>query len=330
MSIVTEADIKVFERDGVVCLRNVLSAKDASDLAASIDRLAAQVDTTPTGYNLEALGDLAYSDAESAPGGNAKQYDLDLMAGFLRYEGDRRLIDDVPENAPKGGYYLDTGCWRRDGLVAKLALKSLLPEIAADLLQSETIAFYDDQMFVKKPGTRQRTAFHQDYPFFHIEGTMGCVFWIPVDPVTKENGAMSYVRGSHKWDKNYGSSMFISHAPMPGSLGDRVPDIEAYPHRYDLVSFDVEPGDLVIHHFHTLHGAGGNRTIDRNRRVMSLRYVGDDMRYKFRPGAAKQPHHHHDLKDGDHLFCDDFPQVWPRSIAKTRPIKQEPVVLPHL
>lgn len=305
-----------FKRDGVVCLRGVLDSDNVRSLAAAIDRLYENVGATPTGYDLETLGDLAYSDAEGASVGMAKQYDLDLMAGFLRYEGDRRLTDDVPEHAPSGSFRLDTGCWRREESIERLALHSTLPAIAAQLLDSETIAFFDDQMFVKKPGTRQRTAFHQDYPFFHIEGTQGCVFWIPVDPVTTSNGAMSYVKGSHLWTNEFGSSMFVSHTPMPGSIGERVPDVEADPSAYPLISFDVEPGDVIVHHFKTLHGAGGNRTFSSDRRVMSLRYVGDDMRHKFRPGAARQPHHRHTLKDGDRIFCDDFPQVWPRQSAR--------------
>jgi len=39
--------------------------------------------------------------------------------------------------------------------------------LAADLLRSQKVAYYDDQVFVKRPNTRQRTAWHQDYPFFH-------------------------------------------------------------------------------------------------------------------------------------------------------------------
>ena len=312
MTLINSQDQKNFERDGVVCLRSIIPKESISHLASAINQLFDDVGLTPTGYDLESLGDIAYSDSEdTASAGMAKQYDLDLMAGMLQYEGDRRLIDKVPDKSPKGSYRIDTGCWRRNNAVATLALSSVLPEIAADLLQSQSIAFFDDQMFVKTPGTRQRTAFHQDYPFFHIEGMQGCVFWIPVDAASSKNGAMSYVRGSHKWEEDFGSSMFVSHTPMPGSTGARIPDIEANPEAFDLVSFDVWPGDVVVHHFRTLHGAGGNRTIDNNRRVMSLRYVGDDMRYKFRPGAARQPHHYHDLRDGDLLFCDDFPQVWP-------------------
>ena len=276
--------------------------------------LTRHIGKTPTGYDFENLGDVAYSDAEQINYGHAKQYNLELLAGYLRYEGDRRLTDNVSATGPKGAFQVDTGCWRREHSVARIGLSQRLGSIAGQLLGAQTIAYYDDQMFVKRPGTRQRTAFHQDYPFFHLEGNQGCVFWVPVDPVNTRNGGMSYVRGSHKSSVEYAVSMFISHTKLPGSFGEQVPDIEANPDQYDLISFDVEPGDVVIHHFKTLHGSGGNRTLNRQRRAMSYRYVGEQMRFKNKMGAPHQPHHTHTLQDGDPLWCADFPIIWQRDL----------------
>ena len=39
----------------------------------------------------------------------------------------------------------------------------------------------------------------------------------------------------------------------------------------------------------------------------SLRYCGDDIRFKFRAYAPAQAHFHHTLKDGDPLDCAQFP-----------------------
>lgn len=308
----TEDEHRTFEEDGVVCLRGALEADAVGELAEAIDALIPNVGRTSTGYDLERLGDEAYSDQDKVDVGMAKQYDADLFAGFLRYEGDRRIVDAVEAGAPKGQFLLDSGNWTRNAAIKRLALHSHLPELAAGLMGASKVAFYDDQMFVKTPGTQQRTAFHQDYPFFNVEGFMGCVFWMPVDPVDEANGSLSYVRGSHRWQTEYASSMFVSHTPMPGSSGERVPDVEADPDAYDLVRFDTEPGDVVVHHFRTLHGAGGNRTATRSRRVMSMRYIGEDMRYKWKPGAPRPPYHSYQKTDGDEVWCDDFPVVWPR------------------
>jgi ectoine hydroxylase-related dioxygenase (phytanoyl-CoA dioxygenase family) len=314
----TNEEVETFRANGVVCLRGALDEGQVAALTQAIDALVPNVGHTPTGYDLERLGDEAYSQVERVDVGMAKQYDADLMSGFLRYEGDRRITDEVEAGAPKGRFLLDSGNWTRNEAIRDLALDSHLPSLAARLMASRTVAFYDDQMFVKTPGTRQRTAFHQDYPFFNLEGFMGCVFWMPVDAVDERNGALSYVRGSHLWEADYASSMFVSHTPMPGSTGERVPDVEADPDAFDLVRFETEPGDVIVHHFRTLHGAGGNRTADRTRRVMSMRYVGEDMRYKWKAGAPRPPYHSYQKADGDEVPCRDFPLVWPRPFEGAR------------
>ena len=313
----TSEEIENFQRDGVVCLRNAIGPETIKRFEKAIDRLAQKSQLSAAGYDLENLGDVAFSDAERIDYGHAKQYDLELLAGWLRYEDNPRAIETLPRDAPRGEFLLDTGCWKRDDELAKLATSQDMGQLSAQLLGSNNINFFDDQMFVKKPGTKQKTEWHQDYPFFHIDGDQGLVAWIPVDPVTQKNGGMRYVRGSHKWNTNYGASLFISRTLMPGAPGELVPDIDASPDQFDIVSFDTEPGDILIHHFKTLHGARGNLTCTKNRRAMSLRYVGDDVTYQIRPGAPFPPHLTCILNDGDPITCADFPMIY-RSISNTK------------
>ena len=171
--------------------------------------------------------------------------------------------------------------------------------------------FLGDQIFVKEPQTREKTAFHQDASYFEIEGDQCCVFWIPVDPVTKRNGGMEYVRGSHR-GRLYAPNVFVSRTRLPGSEGELLPDIEANPANYDIVSFDVEPGDMLVHNYKTIHGAGGNLSRYQVRRAASLRYCGDDIRFRTRPGAPVQLHHTGRLEDGSPLGGPDYPEVWCR------------------
>jgi ectoine hydroxylase-related dioxygenase (phytanoyl-CoA dioxygenase family) len=180
------------------------------------------------------------------------------------------------------------------------------------LLGGEKINFLGDQIFVKEPGTAARTAFHQDATYFEIEGDQCCVLWIPVDPVTVESGAMQYWRGSHKSGTLYAPNVFVSQAQLPGAQGVALPDIEGNMDKYDLVHFDVEPGDIIVHHYRTVHGAGGNLSRYQVRRAASLRYCGDDIRFQTRPWAPKQLHHTTRLNDGEPLSGPDFPVVWRR------------------
>jgi ectoine hydroxylase-related dioxygenase (phytanoyl-CoA dioxygenase family) len=136
--------------------------------------------------------------------------------------------------------------------------------------------------------------------------------WIPVDPVTAASGGMKYWRGSHRRKEIYAPNVFVSQTPLPGSEGELLPDIDGHPDDYDIIHFDVEPGDILVHHYRTVHGTGGNLSRYQVRRAASLRYCGDDIRFKSRPWAPRQLHHTNRLQDGDPLSGPDFPIVWTR------------------
>jgi ectoine hydroxylase-related dioxygenase (phytanoyl-CoA dioxygenase family) len=208
---------------------------------------------------------------------------------YVKSSGKPLLLDKT-ENA-KGSFLLDTGVAARLREFRQFSLGDAAPEIAAALLDSDKINFFGDQIFVKEPGTRERTAFHQDATYFEIEGEKCCVLWIPVDPVTLESGTILYVRGSHRDGKLYQPNVFIAQTSLPGAEGEPLPDIEGHMEDYDIIHFDVEPGDVIVHHYRTIHGAGGDHSRYQVRRAASLRYCGDDIRFKTRPWAPRQLHH---------------------------------------
>jgi ectoine hydroxylase-related dioxygenase (phytanoyl-CoA dioxygenase family) len=203
--------------------------------------------------------------------------------------------------------------WRIDADFDRFARRSRLPEIAATLLASERVWLYEDSVLVKEPGAPFRTEFHTDASYFHVAGTQACTFWVPLDPAGPDTGAVQYVRGSHRWEGDFRPNLFSIPDPIPGTEGSLVPDVLADPElAARLVSFEVEPGDVVVHHYRTVHGAPANRSSSRRRRAISVRYCGDDIRYRLRPGVPRKPHHHL-VHDGDELGGADCPQVWPAS-----------------
>jgi ectoine hydroxylase-related dioxygenase (phytanoyl-CoA dioxygenase family) len=71
----------------------------------------------------------------------------------------------------------------------------------------------------------------------------------------------------------------------------------------------MQPGDAVLFDYRCVHGARGNPGGAR-RRVLSLRFVGDDARYVERPGRTSPPFPGHDMQAGQRLREDWFPTVW--------------------
>ena len=67
----------------------------------------------------------------------------------------------------------------------------------------------------------------------------------------------------------------------------RLPDIEAHRDDYEIVSFAVEPGDVVAFHPAMLHGGAATRP-GKQRHTLSLRYFGEDARVAWRPGDTME------------------------------------------
>jgi ectoine hydroxylase-related dioxygenase (phytanoyl-CoA dioxygenase family) len=270
---------------------------------------------SPSGYDLSALTKAFEGDDWRALKAESDgQHDVAGIMEYIKSSGKPLLVDNT--EAAKGSFLLDSGIAARLRDFRRFCIAGAVPEIAGALLDSDKVNFFGDQIFVKEPQTRERTAFHQDATYFEIEGDQCCVMWIPVDPVTLEGGVMQYVRGSHRDGKLYQPNVFVSQTPLPGAEGEPLPDIEGHMQDHDIVHFDVEPGDVIVHHYRTIHGAGGNHTRYQVRRAASLRYCGDDIRFCTRPWAPRQLHHTRRLKDGEPLGGPDFPVVWTRRHAQ--------------
>jgi len=256
-------EIETFWADGVVCLRGVLPASWIERLAVAVEEVLAAGDGT----------------------------DLSAMASSIDAGGGPVLRDPAhaSPSAPRGRFFAGTDHWRRHATFRAFALESPLPRVVAALLRSRQVALYEDSLLVKEPGTVERTAFHQDMAYFHVSGSQVCTTWCPLDQVSAETGAVQYVVGSHRLTQEFQPNLFVSTMAIPGTAGEAVPDVEADPERYPLVSFETAPGDVVVHHARTIHGAPGNASATRRRRAVSVRYVGDDARFLHRPGAPLKP-----------------------------------------
>jgi len=284
---ITEKEIETFEKDGVVFLADALAHEWVQRCRLGIEEISANFSEGVSDLNLSAR-----ADEMAAVGGSV-------------------LRDGGLPTGQRGRFFVTVGCWKRSTHIRDFIFDSPLPELVAKLFRTDKINLYDDQILVKEPGAAERTAFHQDQPYFHIQGTQVCAVWVPVDVVTRESGSMGYVRGSHKWGKTFKPNIFIAQRSSPGLSGEDMPDIEASPEQFDIAYHDAKPGDVIVHHYQTLHGANGN-TANRTRRALSARYCGADARYLFRDSAPPQPHHQHELKDGDPMDSEQFPQLWPR------------------
>jgi ectoine hydroxylase-related dioxygenase (phytanoyl-CoA dioxygenase family) len=183
----------------------------------------------------------------------------------------------VASSASDPGFFIEDFCnWSHIDAYRRFIFESPLAEAAAQLMRSRTVRLYHDHMLTKEPGTLQRTPWHQDQPYYNIEGRQNVSFWIPVDPVSRES-TLEFVAGSHRGPWLMPRSFMTSEAKWfpEGSLAD-LPAIEADRASYPIIGWALQPGDLVAFQMLTLHASSGVEP-GRRRRVFSLRVTGDDV-----------------------------------------------------
>ncbi|WP_170426872.1 phytanoyl-CoA dioxygenase family protein [Ruegeria arenilitoris] len=211
------------------------------------------------------------------------------------------------ENKKEGetGRFFDDYCnWSRIEQFRTVIQDSPAAEVAADLMQSDTVQMFHDHVLVKEPGTSMATPWHQDGPYYFVEGQQTISFWSPLDPVTQ--ATLRCVAGSHRWEKEVLPTRWVSEEGFFPDEGQYIPVPDPDAEGMRVVEFEMEPGDAVAFNYRTLHGARGNQSYSR-RRAFSLRLVGDDARYVERPGRTSPPFPGHDMEPGQRLREDWFP-----------------------
>jgi ectoine hydroxylase-related dioxygenase (phytanoyl-CoA dioxygenase family) len=206
---------------------------------------------------------------------------------------ERAKIASRPDDP--GRFFEDFCNWQRIGAFERFVRDTPVALAAQRLMQSRSVRLYHDHVLVKEPGTRQRTPWHQDQPYYNIDGLQNISFWIPVDPVPRSH-TLEFVAGSHRGPWLMPRTFMDNQAKWfpEGSLQD-LPDIEANRSAFPILGWDVQPGDLVCFHMLALHAAGGFEGPGR-RRVFSVRFMGDDARHAPRnwktspefPGLAQE------------------------------------------
>lgn len=208
------------------------------------------------------------------------------------------------------GLFFDDYCnWSRIKQFRDVIWASPAAEVAADLMQSRSVQMFHDHVLVKEPGTSMATPWHQDGPYYFVEGQQTISFWSPLDQVRQ--ATLRCVAGSHRWEKEVLPTRWVSEEGFFADEGQYIPVPDPDAEGMKVVEFEMEPGDAVAFNYRTLHGARGNQSECR-RRAFSLRLVGDDARYVERPGRTSPPFPGHDMTPGQRLREDWFPMLLQR------------------
>ncbi len=222
--------------------------------------------------------------------------------------------------------FWDSQAWRGIEEYRRFIFDSPAAQIAGRLMKSTQVNFYFDAVFVRSPGSQFATPWHQDEPYWSVEGYDTCTIWMPLAAVKREN-ALAYVPGSHRLDSalhqyNFGDlnpdrKTDVDQVDFSGVAGTAFPDIDANPERFGVVSWAMQPGDCAVFNGRTIHGGSGKLDEDCALRVFTTKWLGDDVRIKFRDCGMDPDHSaimtEYGLKPGDRPGTELYPRIWPRT-----------------
>jgi phytanoyl-CoA hydroxylase len=179
-----------------------------------------------------------------------------------------------PEPGKSVGFLFNLWLWNDS--VREATMNPLLARWASQLLGARQVRLLEDNALFKDPGSGGSLKWHQDYPYWPLAQPNAVTAWIALDRVDAANGAMRMVPGSH-----------LSGETLPAAFGTgstyledmRPPTVKPIGDPEELglevVSIDLQPGEVSFRHALTWHASGPNTTTDRPRRSIVIRFVAD-------------------------------------------------------
>ena len=208
----------------------------------------------------------------------------------------------------EGRFFEDYCNWQRITEFKNFAEESPAAQIVAEATGSKSIQLFHEHIFVKDPGTVKETPWHQDMPYYCVDGNDTGSFWIPLDPISKDN-SLQILLGSHKFPKLVRPTKWSNNQPWYSDDNNfmDMPDLIAMDK--NILKSEMNLGDAILFNFKVLHYSPGNSE-NIPRRAFSMRFIGDDVKYIDRGGETSPPFKGIDLKIGAKMREDWFPVVW--------------------
>jgi len=223
------------------------------------------------------------------------------------------------------------GCsnWKKGDLVAvrnneyisfqkkafhELSLQPIIGAIAARLMNTDTVRYFQDQLISKEPDNNDnsKVGWHTDRSY-HSNCTSDKLLtvWIPLHDVDEKHGSLVMVDRSHKW-KN------TDH--MRGFNQDNHRQIEQnfvrHGKEFSRIPIALKKGQISFHCSSLVHGSYQNRS-NMMRRAVVLNVQDGNNRYRPFWNDGKQVHHYLDnlcrqQTNGFPDYTDPavFPVIW--------------------
>ena len=281
LRVLTEAQISLFWENGFLIVDNLLSAAEVASLAERTDAIAAgKTDNPATTIQIEP--EMARDRAGGA------DVNVFTKAGLVESQQTALSGDEQVLSVRKLFNLCDT-----DDHMFAHASNPKVVDVIADLLGTDDIKVYGDQLFMKNPSVGSAIEWHQDSTSWTNIFPRDLVSaWTSIDEATVENGCLQvrppcrvhavlpphplttenacgtdcfqFLPGSHRW------GLIGATRGADGQEHSLSKDWGS--DRWPAVPVELQPGSVSFHHSMTLHRSGAN-TSGKRRRGYAIHYM---------------------------------------------------------
>ena len=176
----------------------------------------------------------------------------------LGYPGSPELIDEIGSKIPRR--FLNAFC-RGQSFYDWATHPDVLSRLHQLIGESITLSLaHHNSIMTKHPDFSSDTGWHRDIRYWSFNSTDLITVFLALTPSNAENGGLRFLPRSHKdiiQDHQLDNKSFLkTDLPENQALLDRE------------VTIDLDPGDAVLFHSLTFHGAPRNRTKQERRSLL--------------------------------------------------------------
>ncbi|ODV95419.1 hypothetical protein PACTADRAFT_33987 [Pachysolen tannophilus NRRL Y-2460] len=261
----TDEQLKEFEDEGCLALKNFLSEEEVNVLLQEAKRLLSEIDLD----NHAMTKFVTTEDSENHVGDEYFLNSSDKICSFFdtdAFNDEGKLIKPKEKSVNKIGHNLHS----LNDEYYKISFDERIQDI------SKKLGFKDPRilqsmLIFKQPEIGGSVPSHQDSTFLYTEPLSAIGFWFALEDCTKENGCLSYYPGSHKtfpvtkrmikdFDKKSGTK-FVNTKVGESLYKTNVDELNDAKARNDDKNFklvEIPRGSLVLIHGSVLHKSERN------------------------------------------------------------------------
>lgn len=144
---------------------------------------------------------------------------------------------------------------------------------AQQLLGSDQVNLWYDQLIIKPPEIGRESKWHQDLPYWPLDEPNVITCWIPLHDVGVTSSCLRVMPGSHTWGNK--PSIVPKSSKEMIKLGSESQQRPLVGQPKELA---MQCGDCNFHHSLTFHGATANRS-DSYRIAYKILYLRNDSKF---------------------------------------------------